>query len=97
MIVAAAASYVRADADGLRFRNGLRTHQVPWARVHKIMLRRGDPWAQLLITPADGSAFSVDLDAEKRQLMGIQAGDRALAEQAVEELRLRHRAYRADS
>ena len=77
MIVAAAASYVRADAEGLRFRNGLRSHQVPWARVHKIMLRRGDPWAMLLMTPADGRAFSVDLDAEKRQLMGIQAGDGA--------------------
>ena len=95
--VATATSYVRADADGLRFRNGLRTHQVPWARVHKILLRRGDPWAQLLITPDDGSPFSVDLDAERRQLMGIQAGDGARAERAVEELRLRHRAYRADS
>ena len=95
IIVAAAASYVRADVEGLRFRNGLRTHQVPWARVHKILLRRGDPWAQLLLTPADGSPFEVDLDAEKRQLMGIQAGDGVRAQQAVEELRLRHRAYRA--
>ena len=94
IIVAAAASYVRADADGLRFRNGLRTHQVPWARVHKILLRRGDPWAQLLLTPADGGAFEVDLDAEKRQLMGIQAGDGVRAQQAVEELRSRHQAYR---
>jgi hypothetical protein len=94
--VATATSYVRADAEGLRFRNGLRTHHVPWGRVHKILLRRGDPWAQLLITPEDGSPFEVDLDAETRQLMGIQAGDGVRAERAVEELRLRHRAYRSE-
>jgi hypothetical protein len=94
VIVAAAASYVRADADGLRFRNGLRSHQVPWDRVHKIILRRGDPWAILLMTPADGRVFTADLDAEKRQLMGIQAGDRVLAQQAVEELRRRLTRYR---
>ena len=95
VIVAAAASYVQADAEGLRFRNGLRSHQVPWDRVHKIILRRGDPWAMLLMTPADGREFSADLDAEKRQLMGIQAGDHALADQAVEELRRRLTRYRA--
>ena len=94
VIVAVAASYVRADAEGLRFRNGLRSHQVPWHRVHKIILRRGDPWAMLLLTPADGREFSVDLDAEKRQLMGIQAGDHALADQAVEELRRRLTRFR---
>jgi len=95
VIVAAAASYVQADAEGLRFRNGLRSHQVPWNRVHKIILRRGDPWAMVLLTPADGREFSVDLDAEKRQLMGIQAGDHALADEAVEELRRRLTRYRA--
>ena len=94
IIVAAAASYVRADAEGLSFRNGLRSHQVPWDRVHKIILRRGDPWAILLMTPADGKVFTADLDAEKRQLMGIQAGDRVLAQQAVEELRRRLTRYR---
>ena len=52
VIVAAASSYVRADASGLTIRNGLRRHQVPWSRVHKIMLRTGDPWALLLLTPA---------------------------------------------
>ena len=48
VIVAAASSYVRADASGLTIRNGLRRHQVPWSRVHKILLRSGDPWALLL-------------------------------------------------
>jgi hypothetical protein len=95
LIVAVAASSVRADETGLQIRNGLRTHQVPWARVHKIIFRRGDPWAQLLLTPADGGEFRVDLDAEKRQLMGIQAVDGARAQQAVEELRRRHRKFLA--
>lgn len=95
IIVAVAGSYVRADADGLRIRNGLRRHAVPWGQVHKVLLRRGDPWALLLMKPADGGAFEVDLDAEKRQLMGIQASDRELAKSAVAELRRRHQAYLA--
>lgn len=93
VMVALAASSVRADADGLRIRNGLRTHTVPWSRVHKVIFRNGDPWAQLLLTPADGRPFSVDLDAEKRQLMGIQTVDGPRAQSAVAELRRRHRAY----
>ncbi|HEV2930914.1 MAG TPA: PH domain-containing protein [Propionibacteriaceae bacterium] len=89
--VAVAASSVRADETGLQIRNGLRTHQVPWTCVHKIIFRKGDPWAQLLLLPADGGEFEVDLDAEKRQLMGIQAVDGIRAQRAVEELRRRHR------
>ena len=92
-MVALASCYVRADANGLRIRNGLRVHAVPWERVHKIILRSGDPWALLLITPADGRPFEAELDAEKRQLMGIQAVDGFLAKAAVNELRARHRRY----
>ena len=88
-----ASSYVRADSTGLRYRNGLRVHAVPWARVHKIILRQGDPWALLLMTPADGQPFEADLDAERRQLMGIQRVDGKLATAAVNELRLRHRRF----
>jgi hypothetical protein len=91
VVISIAASYVRADETGLRFRNGLRSHTVPWAQVHKIVLRPGDPWAMLLLLPADGRPFEVDLDAEKRQLMGIQANDRTTAQQAVDELRRRLR------
>ena len=90
-MVALGSSYVRADAAGLRYRNGLRVHAVPWARVHKIILRPGDPWALLLMRSADGRPFEADFDAEKRQLMGIQAVDGKLAKVAVNELRLRHR------
>lgn len=92
-MAALASSYVRADANGLRIRNGMRVHAVPWDRVHKIILRPSDPWALLLITPADGRPFEADLDAEKRQLMGIQAVDGFLAKAAVNELRGRHRRY----
>ncbi len=90
VVVAIAASYVRADAVGLRFRNGFRTYAVAWERVHKIMLRPGDPWGLLLLIPSDGSTFEVDLDAEKRQLMGIQGNDGDAARDAIEALRLRH-------
>jgi hypothetical protein len=90
-----ASSYVRADGSGLRIRNGLRVHLVPWERVHKIILRPGDPWAQLLLKPADGRPFEADLDADRRQLMGIQAVDGPVATAAVNELRIRHRRFLA--
>jgi hypothetical protein len=92
-MAALASSYVRADASGLRIRNGLRLHAVPWDRVHKIILRPGDPWALLLITPEDGRPFEADIDAEKRQLMGIQRVDGEFSKAAVNELRGRHRRF----
>ncbi|WP_375432517.1 PH domain-containing protein [uncultured Friedmanniella sp.] len=93
VMISLALSVVRADETGLRFRNGLRSHVVPWDRVHKIILRRGDPWAMLLLTPADGRPFTADLDADKRQLMALQYGDGAAAQIGVEELRRRQRYY----
>ena len=95
LMVVLAGSYVRADESGLRIRNALRVHVVPWERVHKIILRPGDPWAQLLLKPVDGRPFEADIDAEKRQLMGIQAVDGPVATAAVNELRVRHRRFLA--
>jgi Bacterial PH domain len=95
VMVALASSYVRADAAGLRIRNGLRLYAVPWEQVHKIILRPGDPWALLLLKPADGRPFEADLEAEKRQMMGIQTVDGQLATEAVNELRVRHRRFLA--
>jgi len=95
VMLSLALSVVRADHDGLRFRNGLRSHTVPWSRVHKVILRRGDPWALLLLTPADGRPFTADLDAERRQLIALQYGDGAAAQLGVEELRRRQRYYNA--
>lgn len=88
LIGVAAASYVRADEQGLSFRNGLRSHTIAWDRVHKIILRPGDPWALVLVKPADGT-FTADLDADKRMLLGIQAHDGPVATAAVAELRRR--------
>jgi hypothetical protein len=96
VLATAAASYVRADAAGLRIRNGLRRYDVPWSRIHKIILRPGDPWALALLKPADGRPFEVDLDAEKRQLMGIQASDGPAAREAVEQLRQRRESHRTN-
>jgi Bacterial PH domain len=95
IMVALASSYVRADAAGLRIRNVFRVHDVPWERVHKIILRPGDPWAQLLLKPADGQPFEADLDADRRSLMAIQAADGPRAAAAVNELRVRHRRFLA--
>jgi hypothetical protein len=97
VLATVAASYVRADAAGLRIRNGLRRYDVPWSRLHKIILRPGDPWALALLRPADGRPFEVDLDAEKRQLMGIQASDGPAARQGVEQLKQRQQSYRTGS
>jgi hypothetical protein len=87
-IWALAASYVQADARGVKFRNGLRTHVIAWEDVHKVLLRPGDPWALLLVRPEDGP-METDVDAEKHQMLGIQAGDGAAAQAAVEDLRRR--------
>ena len=91
VVLGVAASSVRADAQGLRVRNGLRVHHVPWSRVHRIMLRPGDAWAFALLRPdgATDEPFTADLDTQKRFLVGIQAGDGAYAQDAVAELRRR--------
>jgi hypothetical protein len=91
ILAAMAGSYVRADASGVRLRNGLRSHQVEWHRVHKFLLRPGDPWGFMLLRPDDGTPFEADLDAEKWQLMGIQGSDGPLAREAIKELQRRQR------
>ena len=97
-VLGVAASSVRADADGLRVRNGLRVHREPWSQVHQIVLRPGDAWAFALMRPpgSDPDAeFTADMDTHKRYLVGIQAGDGAYAKESVAELRRRLVASRA--
>jgi len=53
--------------------------------------------AFVLLRPVDGRPFEVDLDADKRMLMGILATEGAAARKAVEELRQRHRRYRSSA
>lgn len=68
--------YVKAGPAGLRFRNGLRTHEVGWDAVDSIRYRPADHWAFV--------EFSDDTD---RPLLGIQRSDGPLAQEQVEELR----------
>ena len=91
-LVIIGSSNVRVDTQGLRVRNGLVRHQIAWSQVHKFLLRPGDPWAIVLIKP-DDRPFEVDLDAEKRQLMGIQAGDEPATSEAVAHLTAMHRRF----
>ena len=97
VVLGVAASSVRADADGLRVRNGLRVHRVPWGRVHQVVMRPGDAWAFALLRPEDepDAPFTADMDTQKRYLVGIQAGDGAYAQEAMTELRRRLAASRA--
>lgn len=82
---------VRADADGLSFRNGLSRHRYPWSRVHRVVLRPGDAWAHVLLIPTDRPVRE-KADLEHRMLMGIQTGDGPYALEAVAELNRRARA-----
>ncbi|MDN5761017.1 MAG: PH domain-containing protein [Microlunatus sp.] len=93
-LIVLGSAVVKADADGISFRNGLSRHWYPWDRVHRFVLGPGDPWAHVLLVPTD-RAFAEELDAERRMLMGIQAGDGPSAEAAVEDLNRRLREYRA--
>lgn len=79
--------YVRADDAGLQFRNGVRTHVVPWSEIKAFRYRAGDPWAFVVVRGT----------VEQRPLLGIQRSDRDLAEAHVANLRARlAEAYGAD-
>lgn len=87
---------VRADADGLSFRNGLSRHRYPWSRVHRVVMRPGDAWAQVLLIPTD-RPVEVAADLDHRMLMGIQKGDGPYAIAAVDDLNQRLTAARGRS
>jgi hypothetical protein len=87
-------SVVRADTDGLYFRNGLSKHRYPWSRVHHVVLRSGDAWAHVLLIPTD-RLVEEKADLEHRMLMGIQTGDGRYATDAVADLNRRARAHRS--
>lgn len=72
-------SYVRADGAGLRFRNGIKTYDVPWSQIRAFRYREGDPWPFVLVRT----------EVEQHPLLGIQRSDRGYAEQCVAELRER--------
>lgn len=72
-------SYVRADERGLRFRNGVKTYELPWAEVKAFRYREGDPWPFVLVRT----------EVEQRPMLGIQRSDRDYAERCVAALRER--------
>lgn len=85
IMLAVGLSVVRADRQGLRFRNGLRRHQIPWADIKAFRFRPGDPWAFVLLRT----------ELEQLPLMGIQRTDGARAHDLVADLRARlEQAYR---
>jgi Bacterial PH domain len=69
-------SRVDADVDGIRVRNILGRHQLPWSAVQAVRFDRNSAWASLLLTNDDELA-----------LLAVQAGDRMRAVRAVEGLR----------
>lgn len=67
-------SSVRVEPSGLWFRNGLRTHLLPWSDVGDIRFGAGAPWPLVVLTGA-----SAEGDHDTVMLMGIQGSDKAYA------------------
>lgn len=75
IIWALALGYVHGDAEGVTFRNGFRTHHLPWSEVESIRYRPGDHWP------------FVDLADSDLPMIGIQRSDGPLADTDVAGLR----------
>src|SRR3712207_3950368 len=78
-------SRVDADAHGVRFRNIAVRHHVPWAAVRAVRFDRKSAWASLLLENGD-----------EISLLALQAVDKERAVRAVEGLRARRAAARAN-
>lgn len=76
---------VDADATGVRVRNIVGSHTLPWAQVRAVRFDDASPWASLLL--ADDDELSV---------LAVQAADGERAVRAVEGLRTLLAASRAD-
>ena len=72
-------SRVDADADGVRVRNILGRHEVPWSAIRAVRFDRNSAWASLLLTNDD-----------ELSVLAVQAGDKLHAVRAVEGLRALH-------
>lgn len=77
-----ALGHVRADAQGLHGRNGLRTYSYRWDEVESIRYRDADHWAFVELT-----------DTSDRPILGIMRSDGPLADQQVAEIRAVARAH----
>ena len=74
-------STVRVLPQGLWFRNGIRTHELPWSDVGEIRFGDGAPWPLVVLKGA-----SAEGDHDTMMLMGIQGSDKAYAHRQYEEL-----------
>jgi hypothetical protein len=77
-------SRVDADATGIRWRNVVLQHELPWSAVRAVAFDRKSAWASLVLRNDDEVA-----------LFAVQAVDRERAVQAVEGLRALLAAARA--
>lgn len=73
-------SYVRADAAGVVFRNGLRTHRLAWSEVEEVRMTDHDPWAYV----------HVPTEVGRLPLLGIMRTDGARAVRLYHEVRALH-------
>jgi hypothetical protein len=77
-------SRVQADAAGIRIRNILVRHEIPWSAVRAVRFDRSSAWASLQLENDDELA-----------VLAVQAGDKEYAVRAVEGLRALHTSARA--
>ena len=83
-ILALGGSRVDADAQGIRVRNIVVRHELPWSAVRAVRFDRRSPWASLLLENDDELA-----------VLAVQVTDRERAVRALEGLRALHAAARA--
>ncbi|MFU8874109.1 PH domain-containing protein [Micromonospora sp. SL4-19] len=75
---------VVADARGVRVRNVIGSHELPWEVVRGIRFDRGAPWASLELH-----------DDDLLPMVALQAADKEHAVEGVRALRRLHQAYLA--
>lgn len=77
VMLGVALSSVRADADGLVVRNGLRVHRIGWSQVEGFRFTGNDAWAFVVVAEDPGT----------RPLIALQRVDGARAQRALDGLR----------
>jgi Bacterial PH domain len=85
-------SRVDADADGLRVRNVVVDHAVPWSAVRAVRFDEHSPWATLVLTNDDELAVSAVQAADGERALVAVRGLRAL----LADHQARHPAPRQD-
>ena len=71
-------SRVDADTEGLRVRNVLMNHEVPWSAVRAVRFDEHSPWATLLLGNDDELAVSAVQAADGERALVAVRGLRAL-------------------